>query len=293
MLELPLKLCVKLKVAHFLTVKPCLHDTTCCHTGLTTSKMFVYTIQLVGKLVVQPGLTTGWTNSCSFNTVVKLVVKPVWQPAVLCIQTFNRLSNRVCQTGCTARFSCQTVWQPGWMFVCMIQPVVQLVVSCKRGFRNIGRTMEMTGLQCWANNITYIGPLFSVNIGPILLKCELSNIGQIFRTICNQYCMTYLSNVVPILLAGSLQCWANNVTNIGPTFTVNIGPILLKCELSNIGQIFRTICSQYCMTHLSNIVSILLAGSLQCWANNVTNIGPMFTVNIGPILLKCELSNIG
>ena len=82
-------------------------------------------IQPVVKAVVQPGLTTGWTNSCSFNTVVKPIVKPVvkpvwqpvWQPAVSCIQTFNRLSNRFenrldnrldvclhdtagCQTGC-------------------------------------------------------------------------------------------------------------------------------------------------------------------------------------------------
>ena len=39
--------------------------------------------------VVQPGLTTGWTNSCSFNTIVKPVVKPVWQPAVWCIYVKN------------------------------------------------------------------------------------------------------------------------------------------------------------------------------------------------------------
>jgi len=105
--------------------------------------MFVYTIQPVVNPVVQPGLTTGWKNSCSFNTVVK----PVRQPAVSCIQTFNRLSNRVCQTSCTTRFDnrlnehlfvqhgCQSV-QHGWMFVYTIQPVVkpvvQPVVSCKR-----------------------------------------------------------------------------------------------------------------------------------------------------------------
>jgi len=39
-------------------IKPHLHDTTCCQTGLTT----------------------GLTNSgCLFNTVVKSVVQPVWQ----------------------------------------------------------------------------------------------------------------------------------------------------------------------------------------------------------------------
>jgi len=73
------------------------------------------------------------------------VVKPVWQPVVLCIQTFNQLSNpfdnplyRVnkhptgCQTGLTTGLA------TGCMFVYTIQPVVksvvQPVVSCKRGF---------------------------------------------------------------------------------------------------------------------------------------------------------------
>jgi len=53
-------------------VIPCLHDTTGCQTGLTTSWMFVYMIQ----------------------PVVQLVVKSVWQPFVSCIQTFSRLSNQ-------------------------------------------------------------------------------------------------------------------------------------------------------------------------------------------------------
>jgi len=73
----------------------------------------VYTIQPVVKPVVQPvwfdkhGLTTGWTNSCSFNTVVKpgcttgltngcivytniyLVAKPDWQQVVSCKRAFS------------------------------------------------------------------------------------------------------------------------------------------------------------------------------------------------------------
>ena len=95
-------------------------------------KTAVSYIQPVVKPVVQPGFTTSWTKSgCSFNTVVKPVVKLVWQPAVSCIQTFNRLSNRLdvclhdtagCQTICTTGLIAQRVWQP--------------VVSCKRGFRH-------------------------------------------------------------------------------------------------------------------------------------------------------------
>jgi len=74
--------------------KPRLHDTTCCQT-------FVYTIQPVVKRVsnrvwlVQPVLTTGWTNSgCSLNTVVKPVLRQmVWQPAVSCKRYISETSN--------------------------------------------------------------------------------------------------------------------------------------------------------------------------------------------------------
>jgi len=45
-----------------------------------TTGCIVYTDSHFVKPVVQPRLTTGWTNSdCSVNTVVKLVVKPVCQ----------------------------------------------------------------------------------------------------------------------------------------------------------------------------------------------------------------------
>ena len=66
-------------------------------------------------------------------------VKPVWQPVVSCIQTFNRLLNRVvqpvwqpavsciagCQTGCTTRFDNRLNESP----VYTIQPVVNMVVK--------------------------------------------------------------------------------------------------------------------------------------------------------------------
>ena len=75
---------------HIQLLKPSLHDTTCCQTGLTTG-CIMYTniqpvvkpvwqpavscIQPVVKPVVQPGLTTGWTNSgCSFNMVERTLV---------------------------------------------------------------------------------------------------------------------------------------------------------------------------------------------------------------------------
>jgi len=68
-----------------------------------------------------------WMNSgCSFNTVVKPVVKhvwePIWQRDVSRIRTLNRLSIGL---------------RTGWMFVYTIPPVVwQLDVSCKWSFYN-------------------------------------------------------------------------------------------------------------------------------------------------------------
>jgi len=58
--------------------------------------MFVYTIQPVVKLVVQPDLTTGWTNSgCSFNTVVKPVGCLFTRYSWLSIRLYNRFHNRL------------------------------------------------------------------------------------------------------------------------------------------------------------------------------------------------------
>jgi len=66
----------------------------------------VWCIQPVVKLVVQSGLTTGWTNSgCSFNRLS------------------YRFRSTGCQTGCQT--SLTTGLTTGWMFVYMIQPVVK------------------------------------------------------------------------------------------------------------------------------------------------------------------------
>jgi len=135
-------------------VKPVWQPVVSCiqtfNPGLTTG-CIVYTAGC--QMFVQPGLTTGWTNSCSFSSVVKpglttcwtnsgclfnmvvkpvvqlsnrlynLVWQPVWQPAVSCKQTFNWLSNRL-----ENRFD-------NWLDVCLHNTAScwQTVVSYERG----------------------------------------------------------------------------------------------------------------------------------------------------------------
>ena len=117
-------------------LKPCLHNTTCCQTGLTTG-CIVYTnihpvvkpvwqpaisyIQPVVKPVVQPGLTTSWTNSCSFNTVERTVL--FIQHG--CQTGFdNRLNEQWlfvqhgCQTGC--KTGCATGLTTGLTTGCIV-----------------------------------------------------------------------------------------------------------------------------------------------------------------------------
>ena len=100
------------------SVKPRLHDTTCCQTGCSC---LVYTnIQpvpfdnrfnerkpverrvAVRSTVCTTGFTTGLTTGC----IVQTNLQPVWQPVGRFFTRYNRLYNK---------------------------PVVQPVVSCKRG----------------------------------------------------------------------------------------------------------------------------------------------------------------
>jgi len=64
--------------------KPRLHDKTCCQTGFTAGWMFVYTIQLVVKPVGQQVVSCIQTSNRLFVYTMQPVVKPDWQPVVSC-----------------------------------------------------------------------------------------------------------------------------------------------------------------------------------------------------------------
>jgi len=101
---------------------------TGCSAGLKTGWMFVSTIQPV----VQPRLSNCtnershwrlWNPVYTMQPIVQSVIQPLWQPAVSCIQTFNRLNNRssVCvhdTADCPA--GCQTNWTTGWTTSCVV-----------------------------------------------------------------------------------------------------------------------------------------------------------------------------
>ena len=108
--------CQSIVELHRVTVKPRLHDTTCCQTGLTTG----YIVYTAG---CQTSCTTRFDNRLNEQSVRS-----------------TRLSNRVCQIGCTTLFDnrlneqccsfntvVKPVVKPVW------QPIWQPVVSCKRG----------------------------------------------------------------------------------------------------------------------------------------------------------------
>jgi len=84
---------LEMSITHII---PRLHDTTSCQTGWIT------------------GWTTSWTTGCITFTNIQ----PVEQPAALCKQTSNQLSNRL------------NVWQP--------------VVSCKRGIIKLYTNLLLT-----------------------------------------------------------------------------------------------------------------------------------------------------
>ena len=144
-----------------------------------------------------------------YNRLSKPVVQPVWQPAVSCRQTSNRLwkrlSHRFDKHGLTTVLN-NAVWQPCWMNSCSfnqlsnrvvqpvwqpavytIQPVVnpvwqpvwQQVVSCKRGFNVpcIGlHTMYVCNIHTfkgnfWATVSKTVRPMLSVRCLSCLSVC--------------------------------------------------------------------------------------------------------------------------
>jgi len=120
-----------------------------------------------------------------------------------------------------------------------------------------------------------------------------SNIGTILDKYFAQYWLHIVRNIYPILDS-------SHFNNIGPILTVNIGPILV------------TLLAQHCKLPASNIETILDKCVIQYWlhivrnicpildSSHFNNIGPILTVNVGPILVTllaqhCKLpaSNIG
>ena len=93
-------------------VKRRLHDTTGCQAGWTT------------------GSTTGWMFVYTMQPVLQLVVNPVEQQ-VVCLHDVNGW-----MLGCMNQIGWihTTGWTTGWMFVYTIQPVVQPVTTgCETG----------------------------------------------------------------------------------------------------------------------------------------------------------------
>jgi len=90
-------------------IKPRLHDTTRCQTGLTTGCIMYTNTQPAVKPVWQPV----WQTAV---TCIQPVVKPVWQ---------TRFDNRLNKQWLFVQHGCQQWLSNRW----------QPVVSCKRGFR--------------------------------------------------------------------------------------------------------------------------------------------------------------
>jgi len=132
------------------TLKPRLHDTTCCQTGLITGQMFAYTIQPVESCIqtfnwLTNGLTTGLTNGCIVYTAG-------------------------CQTGCTTRFYNQlneqlfvqpvvipglrTGWtNSGCSFNTVVKPVVK--PGCTTGFKTVLKEQSVRSTRLSNGCIVY------------------------------------------------------------------------------------------------------------------------------------------
>jgi len=140
-------------------------------------------IQPVFKPVVHPGLTTGWTNSCSFNTVVKpgcttglttgsivytdiqpvvkRVWQPVWQPVGCLFTRYSRLSNRL--------YNC---------FDNLLYRVNGVLVSSYSLFTACGvlfwcKTSELLILQFFDSNIWLFDPKTVENVKDVFEKVRL------------------------------------------------------------------------------------------------------------------------
>jgi len=103
------------------TIRPRLHDTTCCQTGC----QFGLTNQLYRIYKHSTGcqirLTTGLTNGCILYTAGCRTGCTTW------------FDNRLNEQWLFVQHGCQTGWTTdltsGWMFVYTIQPVVKPAVQ--------------------------------------------------------------------------------------------------------------------------------------------------------------------
>ena len=113
------------------TRSPSVHQQRVIFSGWHNCLSLVYTIQPVVKQVVKP------VTGCIVYTNIQLVVKPVWQPSVLYIQPVVQpsLTTDWTNSGCSFDTVVKPVLATGCIVYTDIQPVVQRVwqsvVACK------------------------------------------------------------------------------------------------------------------------------------------------------------------
>jgi len=127
------------------TVKPRLHDTTCCQTGRKCLYTRYNRLSTGCQTRWQTGLTTGCIVYTNIQSVVKLVWQPVWQPAVSCIQPVVK---PVVQPGLTTALNEQSV-RSTRLSNRLYNAVWQPAVSCKRGIRAIYWLRRLCHVVTW------------------------------------------------------------------------------------------------------------------------------------------------